>query len=296
MPDFEKFIREREAFADRYQKLLEGKIRSLQYEMYLFLIDRVISVLEADSDGKIKFTTANTQKASKVIVAVREFNQERNKSFLSWLFRRLGDLFGLNRRYFSSFANKSETIDERVRRRLLLRYGYDTNANAIVPGGYLSALSTNDSIALDAYRFIKTALGTMSERKFKKEFRKLFIKPGGLGIVERYYNTFVRDLFMEFDRETQHEYADEIGLKHAIFSGTAIETSRHFCLKRKMRIYTLEEINSWNSENWQGKRPGVDVKIALGGYNCRDHLSFISEALAKSLEDQYGEINSFNPL
>ena len=294
MPDFEKYIEEREAYTRNRQEQLFTRLKVMQDTLYLELSEKVISVLDTDDRGIIKFSTANTRKASKVLAVVRTFNASWNKGFLGWLYDRLAGLLNINRLFFRSIKATRDSVDDRVKKNLLLRYGFDINSNEIVPGGYLSALASNDLIALEAYRFIKASLGTMSQAKFRKEFRQLFINPGGVGLVERYYYRFVHDLFFEFDREVQYEYADELQLGYAIYSGTAKDNSRGFCLKRLNRIYSRKFIDSWNELNWQGKRPGVDVKIALGGYNCRHHLSWITKELALQLAEDYGEIDRYN--
>ncbi|MCV6900959.1 hypothetical protein OE165_28405, partial [Escherichia coli] len=78
-----------------------------------------------------------------------------------------------------------------------------------------------------------------------------------------------QDSFQTFDRTVQNTVAADLGLTFALYSGTEIKTSRIFCKKRKGRIFSKAVIESWNSDLWDGKIIGTDVKETLGGYGCR---------------------------
>jgi hypothetical protein len=130
----------------------------------------------------------------------------------------------------------------------------------------------------------------VSIKDFKSSFRQFFVNPAGLGLVESQFNRFAHDLFQDYDREVQNQYAKVLGLTHALYSGTQIKTTRPFCDKRWGNIYTKEEIKGWNSQKWQGKRKGVPVEVQCGGYNCRHHLSWLTEEVAKRI----GNINKYN--
>lgn len=59
-------------------------------------------------------------------------------------------------------------------------------------------------------------------------------------------------------------------------------------------IYTVEFARGWNKQQWQGKKPGVDVMIAMGGYNCRGVWSYLTDEAAQLLAVKRGvKINSY---
>lgn len=65
------------------------------------------------------------------------------------------------------------------------------------------------------------------------------------------------------------------GFELFVYVGGIIETSRDFCRERDGKIFTIQEINSWDNEQ------GLPANIYLGGYNCRHHLSPISREIAR---------------
>lgn len=94
---------------------------------------------------------------------------------------------------------------------------------------------------------------------------------------DRYYKTHLYDMGMQYERVTNNSYGEQLGLTHAVYAGGIIDTTRHFCDDRNGKVWTLAEIRSWNDLSWRGKIEGVDVLMALGGYNCRHYLNYISE-------------------
>ena len=56
-----------------------------------------------------------------------------------------------------------------------------------------------------------------------------------------------------------------------LYEGPSDSDNRPFCAERVGKIFSTEEVESWNSLNWAGKKPG-NVWLNRGGYNCRHHL------------------------
>lgn len=213
------------------------------------------------------------------------------------MFRRLLDLFGFNKGYFRSFEEKNETAEQRALRLLLLQYGYDINKDQIIESGYLSGIANSDIVALQVSRFLNQSLAArMPVAQFRKNFRQLFLGTGKVGLVEQHFNRFTRDIFVQFDRSVQLQMARELGLEHFIYAGTVMKNTRDFCEQRVNKVYTINEANKWQNEQWQGKIPSVDFYIQCGGYNCRHHLNFISEELADRVGKKRGGINSYNAI
>jgi len=103
---------------------------------------------------------------------------------------------------------------------------------------------------------------------------------------DRYFRTHLYDMYSQYERVAAGAYAEDLGLEHAIYAGTVIETTREFCEHRVNKAYSIDEIKAWNNIEWRGKIPGVDVLIALGGYNCRHYLNYITESTYNRLKEQ----------
>jgi len=128
----------------------------------------------------------------------------------------------------------------------------------------------------------------MGLKELRKETADL-IKgtPQRAGIVRKHYiDTGVYDLLSVQDNVVNKVYADQLGLNHFVYSGGEMKTTRDFCKARDGKVYTEEEVLSWQSRDWQGKNPNLSIFDAVGGYNCRHVLAPISQELAEALRPE----------
>jgi hypothetical protein len=131
---------------------------------------------------------------------------------------------------------------------------------------------------------MNTAIATsMTLEQFRMNFKGLFLD--GAGVMSRHFDTNTFDLFQTIDRIANKHYADELGLKHAIYSGTIIKTTRPFCRPKVGKVFTNAEIEAWGKEEFSGKyKVGYDAFAHCGGHRCRHHLSYISDFVYDSLK------------
>jgi hypothetical protein len=87
--------------------------------------------------------------------------------------------------------------------------------------------------------------------------------------MAQYAKQHAFDNTMNYYNEVNLQKSEDLGIKHFLYVGDIIKTSRPFCRTRAGNVYTTGEINSWNRMNWQGKSgPAMTNR---GGYNCRHH-------------------------
>lgn len=101
------------------------------------------------------------------------------------------------------------------------------------------------------------------------------------------YNQARQSLWM-FHRNYSTSIGTALDLKHYYFDGVAVAHSRGWCIKRKGKAFTKEEIESWVTQDWQGKIPGTtkeSIFWLVGGYNCIDVLRPITEQLYQRLKN-----------
>jgi hypothetical protein len=77
---------------------------------------------------------------------------------------------------------------------------------------------------------------------------------GDLGVPGRYYSEASHNQFMEYEREYFQAAARDLELQWYLYEGPLKTTSRKFCERRAGEYYTAQEIRSWASQQWQGKR------------------------------------------
>lgn len=83
---------------------------------------------------------------------------------------------------------------------------------------------------------------------------------------------------LAYQRITHIEKAKKAGITKFLYVGPDDEITRPFCAERVDKVFTQDEIDSWDNEQ------GLPAAIYCGGYNCRHHLRPISDDLAAEIE------------
>lgn len=97
------------------------------------------------------------------------------------------------------------------------------------------------------------------------------------------------DSLLETYRTVHQMKAEQAGAKKFLYVGSIIKTTRPFCAERAGKVFDLKQVEGWNKLEFTGKIPGVDVRIALGGFNCRHHL----QAVPPQFEDAMKQLEEF---
>lgn len=103
--------------------------------------------------------------------------------------------------------------------------------------------------------------------------------------LEQYARVYAQDGLMEVYAATHQDAARRAGLTHYLYYGTAVRDSRPFCLARIGKVYTAEEVASWESQEWAGKKPGP-ILVVRGGWNCRHQLLPVAPEWVEDAESQ----------
>lgn len=287
MPTLESLTNARINAAEKARKATAALVRDLQNAGYTAVIDWTIGAIDTDG-GKIKYTASNLSKVQGLYRVFAAFQAKFKGTMLGSVLDWTSEIIGLNNDYFESFAAPAETVAETARRLTLQRWGYNTGANSIIPGGYFESLFSNQQAAQKIAQLVNQAIiQKMPLKDFQKTFKQVFVGRPGEGMLERYWATNSFDLFQRIDRTANLVYADKLGLNHAIYSGTLEEDSRPFCIARVNKVFSRPEISKWSSLSFQGKpKIGYDPFVDCGGFNCRHHLSWISEGVAFHLRPE----------
>jgi len=87
----------------------------------------------------------------------------------------------------------------------------------------------------------------------------------------QYAGTYAHDSLMAFYSTIHQKKSKDAGMTHQLYYGSIIGSTRKFCAERAGKVFSNEEVDSWNKLDWDGKKPG-NVWINRGGYRCRHHL------------------------
>jgi len=86
--------------------------------------------------------------------------------------------------------------------------------------------------------------------------------------MSSYADLYAHDAIMDFHNTVHIKKAEDLGFKYFLYYGNAMGTTRDFCRQRVMKVFSKEEIESWDFK-WGGKSgPAMTNR---GGYNCRHH-------------------------
>lgn len=288
--DWKKKFMERERAVFKAESAWKRLI--LRYQFLLWpAVYKIVQKLKADQQGKIVFSVTNIQEASRVGAEVAATFKREQKSIFGQLIDSFKQILGLSTDFYRGIKPVTPTNEQKVLNRMLKLYGYDEGK--IIPGSLFASLSNTDAVSADiAQRINQAILSRQDLSQFQQQFFADFINPNS-GFAARYYNRFTRDLFFQFDRGVALAYADELGLTHAVYAGTIKDTTRDFCEARNNKVYSRQEIATWNNQDWKGKDAKVPVEVACGGYNCRHTYNYIDQALADVIGAQSGGINTY---
>lgn len=86
-----------------------------------------------------------------------------------------------------------------------------------------------------------------------------------------YARVYAHDSLMNYYQRIQNKMAEKMGIKHFLWYGDIMGSSRPKCIACAGRVFTEKEINKMDKDKWKGKAPRPTM-IAVGGYHCRHHL------------------------
>jgi hypothetical protein len=275
MPYQSKHSKERQKLIASYEDQKSKRIKTIQRAFRVAVTSYLISSLDTDG-GNIKDTIKNYTILAGLSGLQREFEAVTVLPFLRWMARSANKLLSANNRYFN---NAPDTVKDKVKRAIQARLGIQ-NGDNIRKGGFLSTVGDTTKVFNDIKAL---ATRTVSDRSDTKELTQAIkIYDEGAQLVQDFENKSI-DLFPVVDRDAGERFRDELGLRHAIYQGGIIKTSRPFCIERNNKVFTVEEIASWALLDFQGKSNPYNPFKDCGGYNCRHQLDWISDELAYKL-------------
>lgn len=281
----DSLIKRREDKAEEAHSDTMREVGAMQAIGLLVLIEWVLANIEAGEGGAIKYSSKNLGAVSGIYRVFRDWNRDFQallmRKIVTWTFQ----IGKENQTYFSFFEDKIQESDyEKAVRLTLQRWGYANGG--IIPGSYFEVLFNNGKVAQQVARVMNQAiLQQMPLADFQKLFRAVFIGAPGKGLLESHWKTNSFDLYQRIDRTINLLLAEQLGYSQAIYSGTLMLDSRPFCRERVNRVFSREKIESWANLEFAGKpKIGYNPLTDCGGYNCRHHLSWISNELADKLK------------
>jgi hypothetical protein len=251
------------------QERLRKKIKELEDDVYEKFLEGYLALLSFDES--LQWSEANLNKIRKIDDL---FSKELVQGLMAWI---MSEMMGLSISAVDTFRTrgfkpKIDTVSM-VERQLGWVNG------KIVKGGYLDTLGSMESVKLQLKNYVMSSIAQTSKMPdFIRGFKE--IVKGDSSILERYYELYAYDTFAKVVRTTDLQVALSLGLKHFIYQGGLIETSRQFCIKRDGLKFRIDQAEEWRDDpDLPGRdtHPGYNPLTDCGRWNCRHWLEFITE-------------------
>lgn len=279
----------------RKETRLEKAVIKHQRKLYELILSEFLPKFEL-KDGFI----ANNRANDKLILQIDNLFKKLEKTF----YKDVLGLFAadliknteLNASYYIGLGFKKTVIDSIVRNKVRIedRIGV-TPTGRVRKNGYLYRLGQTDQVRQQLVNYVLNSLtGDVSFLDFQLGFRNLVVgnrRTKGLktkGALEKYFDEYAYDVYNQTDSATNKQIAEELQLKHFIYEGSLIDTSRRFCEKRAGQAFNVKETKTWKNDSdliepktKDQYRPLID----RGRYRCRHFIRYITEELYNALPD-----------
>lgn len=273
-------IKKRTDIVNRLAEQLESSVKTSETALLREITEGFIDSLDM-ADGKIANTIRNKRLIALIDKIFDRFAQDHGLAIATGIVKGIQEIIDFNSKYFSSFTDsvKLIPINDNIKTTLDSWLGIGEKG-AVTENGYLSTLVKSEpvrnSIKDFAVRQVVSGAGLIESRK---ELKSLIVgDQKNLGALQKYYRNFVYDTYSQVDRTAAKITADKLKLNYAIFEGPKLKTSRAWCVERKGKVFTREEISKFNPPS--AKPPGYNPFTDLGGYGCVDSLNWIPDTLA----------------
>ena len=293
--DGEALVKVRQKFIDEQQRLLMNSAAKWQIDLLNKIMEKFVKELTL-SNGIITNDAGNVSIMSALDKIFADFEAKTNASVVNKLTTDMTKLATMNADYYSLYSTNSQNflgITRAVNKTVRNKLGYDNKGN-IIKHSYLDNFSQDKSVRLEvrklAYKYV-TGGRKMSDL-LAALHNTVIGSPVAPGVLERHLKTFGYDLYAQYDRSINKEFAKRLDLKYFVYAGGLIEGSREFCRKRNNKVFTTEEAEQWvndptlprtKAERDNGAVTDYVPVEDMGRWNCRHIARFISEEQAARL-------------
>lgn len=300
LKEIEKLNNKKAKLIDRLTSDIEKLVRSNQRKL-ADIVDELLDNLVTNDDGTIRFTQSNISVNSKISLEIKKFSDEQKSPFIKRIISFVNQIIAVDSAIYKVINKEFTKKLEKQAKNLVFRsLGFNNNTKKLIKNSFLDSLTSNVKLITDISNRLNQQISSGGGlRSFKKEFKQDFTGRGKnqLGLLEREFNTFSRNILQQTSSAVGKVYADELELNHFIYVGDTIRDSRNFCRQRiGNNIYTREFGQNWSNLEYKGKIQGGDFFLNRGGHNCRHSISWITDELVELLLEQGYKLNKYNSI
>lgn len=277
------------------EKRTDKQVVKFQKKLLDLLLLKYLPQFKVDKDGFIADNTANALLIDRIDNHFDELLGDMTKGPLAVFIRGIYQSMEMSASYFTALGFTNEVIDNvpKIKKNIDAKLGL-TPKGRVKKGSYLWRLGQSTAVRNRLKQYVTESLtGDKSFFDFQLGFRNLVIGNRSVkgitkkGAMQRHFDTFAYDSFNTIDAAVNNQHAKTLGLKHIQYTGSLIDTSRRFCVKRSGKVYTVEETKTWKNDPDlidKKTKDSYNPLIERGRTRCRHFLKYITVELYNELK------------
>lgn len=302
-------LKRKEQFLLSSEAALNTKLRQMQNILVSKITEEIIPELDV-SGGRIRNTLKNYRLLTSLDKVYTDFQKGQRIPFVEEVGGTTARITAMNQQYFNVMLGVEvpglfPKVAKEAAAKMYARLGLE--GSKIIVGGYFETLIKNEALLLDVKKLAAQAVtGQFRMKDFVRGLNTLIVgedgKPGGL---ERQFNRYAHDLYMQYDSAYSTALADATGMNYFIYQGGTVKDSRDFCVANNNKVFKREDAEKWRTwtpsqgvypEGYKVKQkdqsavpsyldyPGYDPLTDRGGYNCRHYIGWITDSIAQRMK------------
>lgn len=262
---------------------LTAKVKANQRITLERMLEKFVEKLETDENGKVRNNAKNRKLLLEIDEVFKDYQKKEAIETIKVILDSVVKIANFNQKFFTAIDGQAKVLPAMTKVKDFMKEWLGIKGDKVDPNGYIDQLVKNDSakIALKNTA-MKIVIGQEGFENAREQIKDLVVgTKGKLGEFEKHQRNFAYDLYSQIDRATADVVRNDLKFQFAIYEGGLIEGSRIFCEEHEGHIYHISEIEKFDPK--VGIPPNYNPITDLGGYACRHHLNWISDAMAKAL-------------
>lgn len=269
--------------------LLAKRVDGSQNTLLSSMVSDYFGEFKLDDKGNLKPTVGNMRLALKIDKLFDALDDETLRRINTQFGEDMLRLTPINGKYYSAMGTPADVVKSISEKVGFVEQGIGLKDGKIVKGGYLDTLTKAPEVRQRLKDYVTSSVANKKGfQEYLKGMKEIVVGTKIRdGALERYYKQFGYDTFNQTDAAINKHYADSLDLTWFVYTGSIIDTSRAFCIKRAGKTFSTEETEKWKCDpTLIGKPKGkkcddaYNPLIERGRWNCRHTIRYITEDLA----------------
>jgi len=290
-----------EIFADKVahmlaaEKSLDKAVRAFQQKLYELILSEYLPLFEVE-DGVVLDSAKNDALLLQIDNLFAKLEKAMQRDVLAPFAKDLLKSAELSAQYYVALGFKKTVVNGLMsdKVRLERRLGI-TPSGRLRKNSYLYKLGQTAQVRQELLEYVvKNLTGDTSFKDFQLGFRNLVVgnrrtKAKAVnGNMVKYFDQFAYDAFGQFDAVANKQLARGLNLRHMVYEGDLIDTSRKFCRKYAGKAFVVKDWVKMAKNDPhlidQKRKASYRPLIDRGRYRCRHWIRYITETIYEELK------------